>query len=233
MSVVNSIRSVLVPIHPEGKRFVAGFAIVTVALAFVWQPLFWLGLALTIWCAMFFRDPARIVPQGPDIIVSPADGRVSAIGSFVPPAELGMGAAPMMRISVFMNVFDVHINRAPVAGPVTVSSHKAGKFLAADLDKASEENERHCITIDGPNGPVGTVQIAGLVARRILNWSNAGDRLEQGERFGLIRFGSRCDVFVPEGAVPRVAVGQKAIAGETILAAHEGAFDEASSVRSI
>ena len=233
MSVVNSIKSVLVPIHPEGKRFVAGFAVVTLALAFVWQPLFWLGLALTIWCAMFFRDPQRVVPQGSDIIVSPADGRISAIGLFVPPAELGMGTAPMTRISVFMNVFDVHINRAPVAGTVTASAHTPGKFLAADLDKASEDNERHCITIDGPHGPVGTVQIAGLVARRILNWSNAGDMLGQGERFGLIRFGSRCDVFVPEGAVPRVALGQKAIAGETILASHAGAFEEAPVVRKV
>ncbi len=153
MSVINSVKSVLVPIHPEGKRFVAIFAVVTLALAFVWQPLSWLGLALTIWCALFFRDPARVVPQGDGLIVSPADGRISAIGSFVPPAELGMGSQPMLRISVFMNVFDVHINRAPVAGPVTASAHKAGKFLAADLDKASEENERHCITIDGPTAP--------------------------------------------------------------------------------
>lgn len=220
MSVVQSVKNVIVPIHPEGYRFIAIFAAVTVVLAFVAQPLFWIGLALTLWCALFFRDPDRVVPQDHDLIVSPADGVISSIGMFVPPAELGMGEEPLMRISVFMNVFDVHINRAPVAGPVLVSHHKKGLFLAADLDKASEANERHSITIDGPNGAVGVVQIAGLVARRILNWQNEGDRLGQGERFGLIRFGSRCDVFLPQGAQPRVALGQKALAGETILASH-------------
>ena len=221
MSVSNSIRDAMVPIHKEGYRFIAIFAVVTIVLGFIWQPLFWIGLMLTIWCALFFRDPVRVVPVSDDLIVSPADGVVSSLGLFVPPAELELGSEPRMRITVFMNVFNCHVNRAPVRGSVLVSHHKAGKFLSADLDKASEENERHSISIDGPRGPVGVVQIAGLVARRILCWSEEGQALGQGERFGLIRFGSRVDVFLPEGANPRVALGQTMIAGETILAAHD------------
>ncbi|MEP4294291.1 MAG: phosphatidylserine decarboxylase, partial [Rhizobiaceae bacterium] len=174
MSISNSIRDAMVPIHKEGYRFIAVFAAVTIALGLVWQPLFWIGLILTIWCALFFRDPERVVPVSDDLMVSPADGVVSSIGHFVPPAELDLGSEPMMRITVFMNVFNCHVNRAPVRGSVLVSQHKAGKFLSADLDKASEENERHSIVIDGPHGPVGTVQIAGLVARRILCWSEEG-----------------------------------------------------------
>ncbi|MEP1205895.1 MAG: phosphatidylserine decarboxylase [Rhizobiaceae bacterium] len=221
MSISNSIRDAMVPIHKEGYRFIAVFAAVTIALGLVWQPLFWIGLILTIWCALFFRDPERVVPVSDDLMVSPADGVVSSIGHFVPPAELDLGSEPMMRITVFMNVFNCHVNRAPVRGSVLVSQHKAGKFLSADLDKASEENERHSIVIDGPHGPVGTVQIAGLVARRILCWSEEGQALGQGERFGLIRFGSRVDVFLPQGASPRVALGQTMVAGETILAAQD------------
>lgn len=220
MSIANSLRDAMVPIHKEGYRFIAIFAAVTVALAFVWQPLFWIGLILTIWCAAFFRDPERVVPVNDDLIISPADGVVSSVGLFVPPAELELGDEPRMRISVFMNVFDCHVNRAPVRGNVAVSKHKPGLFLSADLDKASEENERHSLTIDGPHGQVGVVQIAGLVARRILCWTNQSNVLGQGERFGLIRFGSRCDVFLPEGAVPRVALGQTMIAGESVLASH-------------
>ena len=220
MSVVNSIRDSLVPIHEEGYKFVAIFGAVTVLLGFVWQPLFWIGLGLTIWCAAFFRDPERVVPVSDDLIVSPADGVVSSLGFFVPPEELGLGSEERMRITVFMNVFNCHVNRAPVRGEVKVVHHKEGKFLAADLDKASVENERNSVTIDGPHGPVGVVQIAGLVARRILCWTEEEDALGQGERFGLIRFGSRVDVFLPEGATPRVALGQKMTAGETIIAAH-------------
>ncbi|MEL6504314.1 MAG: phosphatidylserine decarboxylase [Pseudomonadota bacterium] len=221
MSVVQSVRDAMVPIHKEGYRFIAAFAVVTIALGFVWEPLFWIGLILTGWCALFFRDPERVVPISDDVIVSPADGVVSSIGLFVPPQELDMGSEPLMRISVFMNVFNCHVNRAPVRGEIAVSHHEPGKFLAADLDKASQENERHSLRIEGPHGPLGVVQIAGLVARRILCWSDAGETLGQGERFGLIRFGSRCDVFLPEGAHPRVALGQTMIAGESILAAHE------------
>jgi len=221
MSISNSIRDAMVPIHKEGYRFIATFAVVTLVLGFLWQPLFWIGLMLTIWCALFFRDPERVVPVSDDLIVSPADGVVSSLGLFVPPAELDLGDAPLMRITVFMNVFNCHVNRAPVRGRVLVSKHKPGKFLSADLNKASEENERHSLVIDGPHGPVGAVQIAGLVARRILCWSEEGDALGQGERFGLIRFGSRVDVFLPEGTTPRVALGQTMIAGETVLAAHD------------
>ncbi len=220
MSIANSIRDAMVPIHKEGYRFISVFAFVTLALAFVWQPLFWIGLILTIWCALFFRDPQRVVPISDDLIISPADGVISSIGLFVPPTELEMGDEPRMRITVFMNVFNCHVNRAPVRGKLLVSKHRPGKFLSADLDKASDENERHSLLIDGPHGPVGAVQIAGLVARRILCWSDKGDTIGQGERFGLIRFGSRVDVFIPEGATPRVALGQTMIAGESILAAH-------------
>ena len=225
MSVVNSIRSALIPIHSEGYRFVAVFAIVAVFMLWVWTPLFWIGVMLTIWCAAFFRDPDRIIPVSDDLIVSPADGVVSSLGPFVPPAELGLGSEPRMRVTVFMNVFNCHVNRAPVRGSITTSVHRPGKFLSADLDKASEDNERHSITIDGPHGPVGCVQIAGLVARRILNWADQGKEFSQGERIGLIRFGSRVDVFLPEGASPRVSLGQTTIAGETILAAHGDAFE--------
>jgi phosphatidylserine decarboxylase len=221
MSISNSIRDAMVPVHKEGYRFIAAFAAVTIVLGFVWQPLFWLGLILTIWCALFFRDPERVVPVSDDLIISPADGVVSSIGLFVPPADLELGDAPRMRITVFMNVFNCHVNRAPVRGTVIISRHKPGKFLSADLDKASDENERHSLVIDGPHGPVGAVQIAGLVARRILCWSDEGQALGQGERFGLIRFGSRVDVFLPDSATPRVALGQTMIAGETIIAAHD------------
>ena len=223
MSVVNSVRSVLVPIHKAGHPFIAGFAVVTVALAFVWQPLFWIGLALTIWCVMFFRDPARVTPQDAGLVVSPADGRVSSIGMFVPPAELGFGTEPVQRISVFMNVFDVHVNRSPVKGTISKVQHSPGKFLAADLDKASVENERNALVFDTAHGKIACVQIAGLVARRILCWGRRGEAVLPGERFGLIRFGSRCDMYLPDGADVRVSLGQKAIAGETVLAAFDGA----------
>ena len=220
MSVANSIRDAMVPIHKAGYPFIAIFAGVTVVLGLLWQPLFWIGVGLTIWCAAFFRDPERVVPVSDDLIVSPADGVVSSIGMFSPPEELELGDEPRMRITVFMNVFNCHVNRAPVPGDIRKVYHKNGKFLSADLDKASEENERNSLLISGPHGDVGVVQIAGLVARRIICWSQQGDRLEQGERFGLIRFGSRVDVFLPEGATPRVLLGQKTVAGETILAAH-------------
>jgi len=219
MSIANSIRDAMVPVHKEGYRFIAAFAVATIVLALVWAPLFWIGLILTVWCAAFFRDPERIVPVSDELVVSPADGVVSSVGPFVPPPELDMGTEPLMRISVFMNVFNVHVNRAPVRGNVLTSLHRPGKFLSADLDKASVETERHALVIDAPLGKVGVVQIAGLVARRILNWTEENDTLGQGERFGLIRFGSRCDVFLPQGVTPRVALGQTMVAGESIIAA--------------
>ena len=233
MSIANSIRDSLVPVHKAGYPFIAVFAGATLVLGLLWQPLFWIGLGLTIWCAAFFRDPERVVPVSDDLIVSPADGVISSIGPFVPPAELELGKEPLMRITVFMNVFNCHVNRAPVRGAVKIVQHKEGRFLSADLDKASEENERNSLAIEGPHGVVGVVQIAGLVARRIVCWTEEGDALGQGERFGLIRFGSRVDVFLPEGATPRVALGQKMIAGETIIAAHNESHQTSPTPRTV
>lgn len=219
MSLVDSIRKVLVPIHKEGWPFIAGFAVGTIILGWIWDPLFYFGVALTAWCTYFFRDPERTTPLDDDIVVSPADGVVSAIGPAVPPAELELDGGEKTRISVFMNVFSVHVNRAPVRGNISRIAYKPGKFLNADLDKASRENERNGIVIESPHGPIGCVQVAGLVARRILCWAGEGENIGVGERFGLIRFGSRVDIYLPADAVPQVAVGQNAIAGETILAA--------------
>ncbi|WLR93783.1 phosphatidylserine decarboxylase [Shinella zoogloeoides] len=218
MSLVDTIRSTLVPIHREGWKFVAVFFVVSLLLGLLWEPLMWIGFVLTAWCAYFFRDPERLTPQDDDLVISPADGRVSAIAMVTPPAELELGDQPMLRISVFMNVFNCHVNRAPMRGRVSRVAYRAGKFLNADLDKASQENERNGLVIESAHGPIGVVQIAGLVARRILCWTSMNDNLEAGERFGLIRFGSRLDVFLPEGVQPRVSLGQTAIAGETVLA---------------
>ncbi len=173
---------------------------------------------------IFFRDPVRTVPVDSGIIVSPADGRIEPVVEVVPPPELGLGVVPLTRISVFMNVFDCHINRAPAAGTVETVAYRPGKFLSADLDKASEDNERNGIVIVTAGGErIGVVQIAGLIARRILCWTEMGAPLEQGDRFGMIRFGSRLDVFLPDGSTVLVHSGQRAIAGETILASLPGA----------
>jgi phosphatidylserine decarboxylase precursor-related protein len=218
MSLADTIRNTLVPIHPDGRKFVVIFAVASAVLGMIWSPLFWIGMVLTAWCAYFFRDPARYTPIDDSLVVSPADGRVSSIVQVVPPADLELGDAEMLRISIFMNVFNCHVNRAPVAGRISRIVYRRGLFLNAELDKASENNERNGLVIDTAHGAVGVVQIAGLVARRILCWANAGDRMVAGERFGLIRFGSRLDVFLPLTARPTVAVGQTAIAGETVIA---------------
>ena len=218
MSLIDTVRSTLVPVHKEGYIFIAGFFIASLVLGLIWSPLFWIGLILTLWCAYFFRDPERMTPQDEDLVVSPADGRVSAITRTVPPQELQLGSQPMLRISVFMNVFNCHVNRAPMRGRIGTIAYREGKFLSADLDKASQENERNGIVITTAHGDIGVVQIAGLVARRIVSWVNPNDMIEAGERFGLIRFGSRLDIFLPDGCEPRVALGQTAIAGETVLA---------------
>jgi phosphatidylserine decarboxylase len=218
MDVWHSIKNVLVPVRREGYPFIAVFLLAAILLGFVADWLFWIGLILTVWCVYFFRDPQRVTPIDEDLVISPADGRVSAVTRVVPPAELDLGAAPMLRISVFMNVFDCHVNRAPLAGSIDRIVYSKGSFLNAELDKASTENERNGMVITTTRGEIGVVQIAGLVARRILCFVEEGDRLETGGRFGLIRFGSRLDVFLPEGARPRVAVGQTAIAGETVIA---------------
>lgn len=218
MSLVDTIRNTFVPIHKAGYPFIAGFFAASLVLGWFAEPLFWIGLVLTLWCAYFFRDPERSTPQDDDLVISPADGRVSSIAYMVPPAELNLGQEPMLRITVFMNVFNCHVNRAPMRGKISVISYQEGKFLNAEMDKASLENERNGLVIDTAHGTIGVVQIAGLVARRIICWANVNDTLEAGQRFGLIRFGSRLDVFLPEGAQPRVSLGQTAIAGETVLA---------------
>jgi phosphatidylserine decarboxylase len=220
MSVLASLRRQIVPIHPEGYIFIAGFAIVTVLLGWLWMPLGWIAALLTLWCVYFFRDPARVTPQDANLVVSPADGIVSALGFFVPPPELGLGAEPLQRISIFMSVFDCHVNRSPVAGRIIKIVYKPGLFLNADLDKASEDNERNSFVIEAPSGSFGVVQIAGLVARRIVCFAALGQMLQAGERIGLIRFGSRVDVYMPAGWRTLVGLGSKAIAGETVLADH-------------
>ncbi|MDR9485297.1 MULTISPECIES: phosphatidylserine decarboxylase [Sediminimonas] len=207
------------PMHPEGRRFVAIFAAIAVVLFLIWEPLGWLGVGATVWCYYFFRDPVRATPTEDGLIVSPADGVVSLIEPAVPPAELGLGPEALTRVSVFMNVFNCHVNRAPVEGTVTAVSYRPGKFLNASLDKASTDNERNSLAIQMADGRhIAVVQIAGLVARRIMCWTDKGAHLRTGERFGLIRFGSRLDVYLPDGVAPLVAVGQTMIAGETVLA---------------
>lgn len=218
MSLIDTVRNTLVPVHKEGYVFILGFFVVSLVLGLAWEPLMWIGFILTAWCAYFFRDPERMTPIDDDLTISPADGRVSSIALVTPPEELGLGSAPMLRISVFMNVFNCHVNRAPMRGAVRSIAYREGKFLNAELDKASHENERNGLVIETAHGPIGVVQIAGLVARRIVCWTEQGASLDAGERFGFIRFGSRLDVFLPETAQPRVSLGQMAIAGETVLA---------------
>lgn len=218
MSVLDSFRRQLAPIHPEGLPFIGGFALVALILFWLWVPLGWLGVVATAWCAYFFRDPSRVTPQGEGLVVSPADGRVAQIALAVPPAELQIGAAPRPRVSIFMSVFDVHVNRSPVSGHVERIAYRAGKFFNADLDKASEENERNGFVIRSGAGRIAVVQIAGLLARRIVTFVRQGEQVAAGRRIGMIRFGSRVDVYLPEAAVPLVATGQTAVAGETVLA---------------
>lgn len=218
MSLADTIRNTMVPIHREGYPFIAAFAVATLVLALLWWPLFWIGLILTAWCVYFFRDPQRVTPVDDRLVVSPADGVVSAVGPAVPPRELGLGDTEMTRISVFMNVFSCHVNRAPTRGRIRRIEHRPGKFLNADLDKASLENERNGLVVEAPFGVYAVVQVAGLVARRIVCFVDAGDDLSVGERFGLIRFGSRLDVYLPADVKPRVAVGQTAVGGETVIA---------------
>ena len=217
-SIIDSVRNMLVPIRREGLPFIALFAFVALFFGWFWQPLLWIGLILTAWCVYFFRDPPRVTPLDPDILVSPADGRVSAVAIGVAPKELGLGEQSRRRVSVFMSVFDCHVNRAPLSGTVKTVVYTPGKFLNAELDKASAGNERNGIVLDTAHGPVGVVQIAGLVARRIACFVGEGQGLSAGERIGLIRFGSRVDVWLPLAANVLVAEGQRAVAGETVIA---------------
>jgi phosphatidylserine decarboxylase len=219
MSILDSIRKQLVPIHPEGYLFVGGFAFVSIVLFWLWTPLGWLATLATVWCAYFFRDPQRVTPVRDGIVVAPADGRISQIASAAPPKELGLGERPLPRVSIFMSVFDCHINRSPIAGRIERIVYRAGKFLSADLDKASEDNERNAFVIATAAGQrLAVIQIAGLIARRIVSFAREGEAVGAGQRIGMIRFGSRVDVYLPEGTRALVAEGQTAIAGETVLA---------------
>ena len=218
MSILSSIRGQLAPIHREGYPFVGAFALASLVLFFLWSPLGWLGTILTAWCAYFFRDPPRVTPIGERLVIAPADGRISQVTNVVPPKEMELGERPLPRVSIFMSVFDCHVNRSPVSGRIERIVYRAGTFINADLDKASEDNERNALVIASAGARIGVVQIAGLIARRIVSFRKPGDTIAAGERFGLIRFGSRVDVYLPEGITPLVAEGQIAIAGETVIA---------------
>jgi len=226
MSILDSVKKQLVPIHREGWPFIAVFAVVANLLAWIWSPLGWIGGILTVWCIYFFRDPVRTVPVGEGLVISPADGRISMIVEAVPPPELGLSDEPMTRISIFMNVFNCHVNRVPVSGTIETIAYRPGLFLNAELDKASEDNERNAIIVNTGRERFGVVQIAGLIARRIVGFVEEGDRLSVGERFGLIRFGSRVDVYLPDDYHPLVGVGQTTIAGETVIASRDDASSE-------
>jgi phosphatidylserine decarboxylase len=210
-------------IHPEGRKFVVGAAAITLfAFLLDWDLIAWPLTGLTLWVAAFFRDPIRTTPRSDKLIVAPADGLITMIARVPPPPELrgadALAESEYTRVSIFMSVFDVHINRSPVSGRIKRIAYVPGKFVNADLDKASEDNERQHFLVEGADGRrIGFTQIAGLVARRILSFVKEGDTVEAGQRVGLIRFGSRVDVYLPPDAAPRVALGQRSIAGETIL----------------
>ena len=219
MIIPAHLKGVITPIHPKGWPFIACALVASLLLGLLDEWLLLLGLVVTAWMIYFFRDPPRVTPEGLGIVVSPADGEVQMITKRTPPPEMALGDSPLTCISVFLNVFDVHVNRTPVPGVITKLAYHPGKFLNAALDKASEENERQSFKIETTDGEVfGLVQIAGLVARRIVGFVEEGDHLHAGERVGLIRFGSRCDVYLPEGVTPLVSIGQRAIAGETVFA---------------
>jgi phosphatidylserine decarboxylase len=218
-SLLDTILESFAPVHSDGHKFVAAAALATLAFFWLWPPLGWLAAVATAYIAYFFRDPDRVIPMREGLVVSPADGRISSIEKIRPPAELGLGTDERVRVSVFLSVLDVHINRAPIAGRIIRSVYIPGAFLNAALDKASEENERRALVIEGANGTqVGVIQIAGLIARRIVTFSQEGESVGTGQRFGLIRFGSRVDTFLPVGRTALVSVGQLAIGGETVLA---------------
>lgn len=212
-------RYVFPPLHEEGPRFIAVFAVIAILLAWAWWPLGVVAGLATIWCYYFFRDPVRYVPARQGLVVSPASGIVQMIGDAVPPPELEMGDDPLTRVSIFMSVFDCHVNRVPATGEIVKQVYRPGKFLNASLDKASEDNERNSVRMKTPDGrQIAFVQIAGLVARRIRSDIREGQPVRAGERFGLIRFGSRLDVYLPPGTHPLVVCGQLCVSGETVIA---------------
>lgn len=218
-SIVETVANVFVPIHRDGHKFVFAFGAATLILFFLAAPLGWLGVIATLWCAYFFRDPDRVTPLREGLVVSAGDGRVVFADEVTPPAELGLSGGQWARISIFLSIFDVHIARSPVSGQVVRSTYVPGHFFNAELDKASEENERRILVIETAEGQrIGVVLIAGLVARRIVTFVEEGARLQAGDRIGLIRFGSRIDVYMPSQGLALVSPGQRTIGGETLLA---------------
>ena len=216
-----------IKIRPEGRPFIAIFAVIAIFLFTVAQWLGCVGVVLIGWCMYFFRDPDRVTPKETGLVISPADGVIQMITDAVPPPELEMGDTPMRRVSVFMNVFDCHVNRAPLDGQIVKNAYRPGKFLNASLDKASEDNERRSLIIHTDYGvDIAVVQIAGLIARRIICWTDEGRTLRTGERYGMIRFGSRVDVYMPKGTRVLAIPGQRAVAGETPLAQLDDSQDD-------
>ncbi len=220
MSLAHSLRLVLAPPHPAGRPFiVGGVAVALLGGLLLGHWLFWPGAVFTLFCLYFFRDPARVPPARPGLVLAPADGKVVLVGPAVPPAELGLGEAPRWRVAIFLSVLDVHVNYMPAEGIVRRICYRHGKFLNASLDKASVDNERNALVIALPDGrDLAVVQIAGLIARRILCSAREGDRVQAGARFGIIRFGSRTDLYLPPGVRPLVAEGQTMIGGESVIA---------------
>ncbi len=219
MALAESLRIVLAPPHPAGRPFIVGGLVVAVVGLLVSPWLVWLGVIFAVFCLYFFRDPERVPPGRANAVLAPADGHVVSVMTAVPPAELDLGDTPRWRVAIFLSVLDVHVNRMPVAGTVTRIAYRHGKFVSANLDKASADNERNALAIRLDDGQdLAVVQIAGLVARRILCDVHEGERVTAGGRFGIIRFGSRTDVYLPHGVTPIVAVGQTMIGGETVIA---------------
>ncbi len=231
--IIETIFDQLAPVHPDGHKFIAVGAALTLLFFLLYPPIGWIFALITAWIVYFFRDPPRVTPLRPGLVVSAADGRISSVEKVKPPAELGMGPEERVRISTFLSVFDVHINRAPISGKIIRSAYIPGAFLNAALDKASEENERRALVIEGAEGTeIGVVQIAGLVARRIVTFAAQGDTIVAGDRFGLIRFGSRVDVYLPPGKTALVSIGQRAVGGETVLADLQSVEPERETRRS-
>ncbi|MDE2318146.1 MAG: phosphatidylserine decarboxylase [Rhodospirillales bacterium] len=219
MNIADTVKSVMSPPHKAGYPFIIGGIVLAVIGLLLWYPLTWLGLFFTLFCLYFFRDPERVLPPRPDVFVAPADGLVVSIEQAIPPAELGLAPEPRTRVAIFLSVLDVHVNRAPISGTVQKIAYHPGLFLSAAEDKASDDNERNSLLLRTAGGQdVVVVQIAGLIARRILCEVTEGQMLLAGQRFGIIRFGSRTDLYLPPGCLPLVAVGQRMIGGETVIA---------------
>lgn len=233
MNIYKAItEEVLVPIHPAGWPFIFLFVLASILITVFWSPFAVVGTLLSLWCVYFFRNPRRTTPVTDNLVIAPADGRVLSIGPAEPPVDLDLPADDWRRVAIFMNVFDVHVNRAPVSGMVTATSYHKGAFVNASLDKAAEANERQNICMETDTGhKIGIVQIAGLVARRILLETGVGDRLLVGQQFGIIRFGSRVDVWLPASTPVTVLPGQRTIAGETVIADLDAVMRETSDKR--